>query len=50
MTNKLIDEIRNNLDNDKSTSEMLFNESTSKANKYQDEYNRFVTIMIIKKN
>ena len=45
MTNKLIDEIRNNLDNGNVTSEMLFDEATSKAKKYQDEYNSFVTIM-----
>ena len=45
MTNKLIDEIRNNLDNGNVTSEMLFEEATSKAKKYQDEYNSFVTIM-----
>lgn len=45
MTNKLIDEIRNNLDNGNVTSEMLFDEATSKAKKYQDEYNCFVTIM-----
>lgn len=45
MTNKLIDEIRNNLDNGNVTSEMLFDEVTSKAKKYQDEYNSFVTIM-----
>lgn len=45
MTNKLIDEIRNNLDNGSVTSEMLFEEATSKARGYQDEYNCFVTIM-----
>ncbi len=45
MMNKLIDEIRNNLDNGSVTSEMLFEETTSKALKYQDEYNCFVTIM-----
>ena len=45
MTNKLIDEIRNNLDNGNVTSEMLFEEATSKAKKYQSEYNCFVTIM-----
>ena len=45
MTNKLIDEIRYNLDNGNLTSEMLFEEATSKAKKYQDEYNCFVTIM-----
>ena len=45
MTNKLIDDIRNNLDNGNVTSEMLFEEATSKAKKYQDEYNCFVTIM-----
>lgn len=45
MTNKHIDEIRYNLDNGNLTSEMLFEEATSKAKKYQDEYNCFVTIM-----
>ena len=45
MTNKLIDEIRSNLDNGNVTSDMLFEEATSKAWKYQEEYNSFVTIM-----
>lgn len=45
MINKLIDDIRNNLDNGSVTSEMLFEEATSKAKKYQDEYNSFITIM-----
>ena len=45
MTNKLIDEIRNNLDNGSVTSEMLFEEATSRAREYQDEYNSFITIM-----
>ena len=45
MINKLIDDIRNNLDNGNVTSEMLFEEATSKAKKYQDEYNSFITIM-----
>ena len=45
MTNKFIGEIRYNLDNGNLTSEMLFEEATSKAKKYQDEYNCYVTIM-----
>jgi len=45
MTNKLIDEIRNELDNGAVTSQELFNESINRARKYQDEYNSFVTIM-----
>ena len=45
MTNKLIDEIRYNLDNGNVSSEMLFEEATSRAREYQDEYNCFVTIM-----
>ena len=43
MTNKLIDEIRNNLDNGNVTSEMLFVEATSKAKKYQDEISSLET-------
>lgn len=35
MTNKCIDEIREALDTDKTTSEELFNESRDKAIKYQ---------------
>ena len=45
MTNKCIDEIREALDTDKTTSEELFNESRDKAIKYQEEYNSFVTIL-----
>ena len=45
MTNKCIDEIREALDTDKTTSEELFNESRDKAIKYQKEYNSFVTIL-----
>lgn len=45
MTNKLIDDIRNNLDDGKINSEELFEETRNKAIKYQDEYNSFVTIL-----
>ena len=45
MTNKCIDEIREALDTDKTTSGELFNESRDKAIKYQEEYNSFVTIL-----
>ena len=45
MTNKSIDEIRIALDDKSITSEELFDEAVSKAKKYQDEYNSFVTIM-----
>ena len=45
MTNKLIDEIRNALDSRLVTSDELFDESVSKAYKYQDKYNCFVTIL-----
>ena len=45
MTNKLIDDIRNNLDDGKINSEELFEEARNKAIKYQDEYNSFVTIL-----
>ena len=45
MTDRLIDDIRCELDNGNVTSGELFNESVSKANKFQDEYNSFVTIM-----
>ena len=44
MTNKCIDEIREALDTDKTTSEELFNESRDKAIKYQKEYNSFVKV------
>ena len=49
MTNKLIDDIRNNLDDGKINSEELFEEARNKAIKYQDEYNSFVTILDKKK-
>lgn len=45
MVDKLIDDIRVELDNNTVTSDMLFEESVSMAHKYQDEYNSFVTIM-----
>ena len=45
MTDKLIDDIRKELDNGTISSNLLFEESISKAKKYQDEYNSFVTIM-----
>lgn len=45
MTDRLIDDIRIELDNGNVNSLDLFNESISKANKYQDEFNSFVSIM-----
>ena len=45
MTDKLIDDIRYELDNGNISSQELFDEAVNKANKYQDEYNSFVTIM-----
>jgi len=45
MTNKCIDEIREALDTDKTTSEELFNESRDKAIKYQKEYIVLFTII-----
>ena len=45
MTDKLIDEIRDNLDNCNVTSDELFNEAIMKAEKYQEDYNSFVTIL-----
>lgn len=45
MTDRLIDEIRYNLDNKKITGDELFKEAVSKANNYQKEYNSFVTIL-----
>lgn len=45
MTDKLIDDIRKELDNGTISSNLLFEESISKAKKYQDEYNSFVTII-----
>ena len=41
---KTIMDLRQDLDNNKLTSEELFNDSKSKAFKYQDEFNSFVTI------
>ena len=43
--NKTIDEIRIALDENKVTSEELFNEAKAKAKKYQEDYNSFVTIL-----
>lgn len=45
MTDRLIDDIRVELDNGNITSQELFDEAINKANKYQDEYNSFVNIM-----
>ena len=45
MTDKLIDDIRRELDNGNVTSQELFAEAIEKANRYQEEYNSFVTIM-----
>lgn len=45
MAFKLIDDIRNELDNGTVTSQDLFDEAVSMANKYQDEFNSFVTII-----
>lgn len=45
MTNKLIDDMRISLDSKVITSDDLFEEARSKALKYQEEYNSFVTIM-----
>ena len=42
---KTILELRKDLDNAQITNEELFNESVSRAHKYQDEYNSFVTII-----
>ena len=44
-SNNTIYNLRNKLDNNEISSLDLFNESISKAHKYQDEYNLFVTIM-----
>jgi len=40
-----IDELRIKLDNDEITSDELFKETTTKAHKYQEDYNSFVTIL-----
>lgn len=48
--NKSIDEIRNSLDKGEITSQELFKESIDKANKYQEDYNSFVTILDYKEN
>ena len=45
MTDRFIDDIRCELNNGNVTSQELFNEAVNKANKYQDEYNSFVTIL-----
>lgn len=45
MVRRLIDDIRKELDKGTATSHELFEEAVSKAKKYQDEYNSFVTIM-----
>ena len=45
MTDRLIDDIRSSLDNNEVTSIDLFNEAIDKANKYQEDYNSFVTIL-----
>ena len=37
--------LREELDTGKVTSEELFNQSNSKAHKYQEEFNSFVTII-----
>ena len=42
---KTISDLRKDLDESKITSEELFNESVSKAHKYQDRFNSFVTIL-----
>ena len=41
----MILDLRKKLDTNETTSEQLFKESVSKAKKYQDEYNSFVTIL-----
>ena len=41
----MIEELREELDNEKITSEELFDKSVSLAHKYQEEYNSFVTII-----
>ena len=43
--NLTIKELREKLDNKEITKEELFQESVAKANKYQDKFNSFVTIM-----
>ena len=42
---KTILDLRKELDEKKVTSEELFKEANSKAHKYQDEFNSFVTII-----
>lgn len=49
MTNKLIDEIRNNLDNGNVTSEMLFDEATSKAKNIKMNITRLLQLWIKRK-
>ncbi|HOP65989.1 MAG TPA: amidase family protein [Bacilli bacterium] len=41
----MIDELRSKLDNNEVTGEELFNEAHDLANKYQEKYNSFVTII-----
>lgn len=45
MTDRLIDDIRSELDNGTVTSQELFDEAVNKAKKHQEEYNSFVTII-----
>ncbi len=45
MTDKLIDEIRDKMAKNEVTSDMLFDEAVSLGNKYQSDYNSFVTIL-----
>lgn len=45
MTDRLIDDIRKELDNGAITSQELFEEAVNKAIKYQKDYNSFVTVM-----
>ena len=42
---KTIKELKQDLIDEKTTSEELFKEASSLAHKYQDEYNSFVTII-----
>jgi len=45
MNSKNIKELRNSLDSNSITKEQLFEDAVNKANKYQDKYNSFITIM-----
>ena len=49
MTNKLIDEIRNNLDNGNVTSEMLFDEATSRLKNIKMNITRLLQLWIKRK-